>query len=265
MTIGLSGVLDKSHRRIAGDRSCARGRRSACAASPGPGIDTCGHAATGHPSSAPTTGGASSPRRKRSDRAADHKTRRSYHAYVGSQTHRRAYQSPLSCLQWSAASVSSRNGHLNEQVQHRVFLWESLRRLPWCTCVSASARQSRAQCRARELCCKILMLKPCTAHTLSLAHDRRCWEFCGSFSAVGRQSSRVSALFWPSWLLQELYLAICEHLGPIYTRGATHTSLSRTACRLSDMGRRTDRAARPSSRAASRRASSATAPHRAAA
>ena len=38
------------------------------------------------------------------------------------------------------------------------------------------------------------MLKPCTAHTLSLAHDRRCWEFCGSFSAVGRQSSRVSAL-----------------------------------------------------------------------
>ena len=135
MTIGLSGVLDKSHRRIAGDRSCARGRRSACAASPGPGIDTCGHAATGHPSSAPTTGGASSPRRKRSDRAADHKTRRSYHAYVGSQTHRRAYQSPLSCLQWSAASVSSRNGHLNEQVQHRVFLWESLRRLPWCACV----------------------------------------------------------------------------------------------------------------------------------
>ena len=33
---------------------------------------------------------------------------------------------------------------------------ESLRRLPWCTCVSASARQSRAQCCARELCCKIL-------------------------------------------------------------------------------------------------------------
>ena len=28
---------------------------------------------------------------------------------------------------------------------------ESLRRLPWCTCVSASARQSRAQCCAREL------------------------------------------------------------------------------------------------------------------
>ena len=27
---------------------------------------------------------------------------------------------------------------------------ESLRRLPWCTCVSASAHQSRAQCRARE-------------------------------------------------------------------------------------------------------------------
>ena len=27
---------------------------------------------------------------------------------------------------------------------------ESLRRLPWCTCVSASARQSRAQCCARE-------------------------------------------------------------------------------------------------------------------
>ena len=32
---------------------------------------------------------------------------------------------------------------------------ESLRRLLWCTCVSASARQSRAQCCARELC-KIL-------------------------------------------------------------------------------------------------------------
>ena len=27
---------------------------------------------------------------------------------------------------------------------------ESLRRLPWCTCVSASARQSRAQCCARD-------------------------------------------------------------------------------------------------------------------
>ena len=35
---------------------------------------------------------------------------------------------------------------------------ESLRRLPWCTCVSASARQSRAQCSAREFCCKILQL-----------------------------------------------------------------------------------------------------------
>ena len=35
---------------------------------------------------------------------------------------------------------------------------ESLRRLPWCTCVSASARQSRAQCRAREFCCKILSM-----------------------------------------------------------------------------------------------------------
>ena len=35
---------------------------------------------------------------------------------------------------------------------------ESLRRLPWCTCVSASARQSRAQCCAREFCCKILFL-----------------------------------------------------------------------------------------------------------
>ena len=34
---------------------------------------------------------------------------------------------------------------------------ESLRRLPWCTCVSASARQSRAQCCAREFCCKILL------------------------------------------------------------------------------------------------------------
>ena len=34
---------------------------------------------------------------------------------------------------------------------------ESLRRLPWCTCVSASASQSRAQCRAREFCCKILV------------------------------------------------------------------------------------------------------------
>ena len=31
---------------------------------------------------------------------------------------------------------------------------ESLRRLPWCTCVSASAHQSRAQCCARELCVK---------------------------------------------------------------------------------------------------------------
>ena len=31
---------------------------------------------------------------------------------------------------------------------------ESLRRLPWCTCVSASARQSRAQCCAREFCGK---------------------------------------------------------------------------------------------------------------
>ena len=31
------------------------------------------------------------------------------------------------------------------------------RRLARCTCVSASARQSRAQCRARELCCTILM------------------------------------------------------------------------------------------------------------
>ena len=28
----------------------------------------------------------------------------------------------------------------------------------WCTCVSASARQSRAQCRAREFGCKILSL-----------------------------------------------------------------------------------------------------------
>ena len=27
----------------------------------------------------------------------------------------------------------------------------------WCTCASASARQSRAQCRAREFCCKILI------------------------------------------------------------------------------------------------------------
>ena len=35
---------------------------------------------------------------------------------------------------------------------------ESLRRLPWCTCVSASARQSRAQCCAREFCCKILFV-----------------------------------------------------------------------------------------------------------
>ena len=35
---------------------------------------------------------------------------------------------------------------------------ESLRRLPWCTCVSASARQSRAQCCARaQFCCKILL------------------------------------------------------------------------------------------------------------
>ena len=34
---------------------------------------------------------------------------------------------------------------------------ELLRRLPWCTCVSASASQSRAQCRAREFCCKILV------------------------------------------------------------------------------------------------------------
>ena len=33
---------------------------------------------------------------------------------------------------------------------------EPLRRLPWCTCVSASASQSRAQSCARELCCKIL-------------------------------------------------------------------------------------------------------------
>ena len=33
---------------------------------------------------------------------------------------------------------------------------ESLRRLPWCTCVSASASQSRAQCCARELSSKIL-------------------------------------------------------------------------------------------------------------
>ena len=33
---------------------------------------------------------------------------------------------------------------------------ESLRRLQWCTCVSASARQSRAQFCAREFCCKIL-------------------------------------------------------------------------------------------------------------
>ena len=32
------------------------------------------------------------------------------------------------------------------------------RRLQWCTCVSASARQSRAQCCAREFCCKILFL-----------------------------------------------------------------------------------------------------------
>ena len=28
----------------------------------------------------------------------------------------------------------------------------------WCTCVSASARQSRAQCCAREFCCKILFI-----------------------------------------------------------------------------------------------------------
>merc|ERR1711924_295419 len=35
-------------------------------------------------------------------------------------------------------------------------LAESLRRLQWCTCVSASARQSRAQCCAREFFCKIL-------------------------------------------------------------------------------------------------------------
>ena len=31
--------------------------------------------------------------------------------------------------------------------------------LKWCTCVRASARQSRAQCRARELGCKILCCK----------------------------------------------------------------------------------------------------------
>ena len=35
---------------------------------------------------------------------------------------------------------------------------ESLRRLPWCTCVRASARQSRAQCCAREFCCKFFLL-----------------------------------------------------------------------------------------------------------
>ena len=32
----------------------------------------------------------------------------------------------------------------------------AFRRLPWCTCVSASARQSRAQCCAREFGCEIL-------------------------------------------------------------------------------------------------------------
>ena len=36
------------------------------------------------------------------------------------------------------------------------YSFPSLRRLPWCTCVSASARQSRAQCRAREFCGKLL-------------------------------------------------------------------------------------------------------------
>ena len=34
----------------------------------------------------------------------------------------------------------------------------------WCTCVSASASQSRAQCCARELCCKILYVPPCRPH-----------------------------------------------------------------------------------------------------
>jgi len=33
-----------------------------------------------------------------------------------------------------------------------------------CTCVSASARQSRAQCCAREFCCKILCVI-CTERT----------------------------------------------------------------------------------------------------
>jgi len=47
-----------------------------------------------------------------------------------------------------------------------------LRRLPWCTCVSASARQSRAQCRAREFSCKIL----CTQASLHICFCTLCWR-----------------------------------------------------------------------------------------
>ena len=37
---------------------------------------------------------------------------------------------------------------------------ESLRRLPWCTCASASARQSRAQCKKKEIISKPLLRLP---------------------------------------------------------------------------------------------------------
>ena len=46
---------------------------------------------------------------------------------------------------------------------------ESLRRLPWCTCVSASARQSRAQCCAREFICKFFITEEFCLNSLCCA------------------------------------------------------------------------------------------------
>ena len=45
----------------------------------------------------------------------------------------------------------------------------------WYTCVSASARQSRAQCRAREFCCEILFPPPC--HTQRVSFGARQLTF----------------------------------------------------------------------------------------
>ena len=85
---------------------------------------------------------------------------------------------------------------------------ESLRRLPWCTCVSASARQSRAQCCATEFCCRILLLPttisfpsyrriPC----LEPCRDHRVHHKCSETAADPHDASRGIFFSHMGWLL----------------------------------------------------------------